>query len=195
MARKNRNYEFRPDKTGSGLLNKLYITQKQRLALAKWLCYSLVLLVLEVIQSVALSRISLFGATTDLVPCAIMLICVLEGAEAGCVFSLAAAAFFALSGSAPGYFVLAVIPVLACFGAVFRQSYLQKGFSSTVLCAGLAVMLYELAVFVVGVLFEFTYAGRIGVFALRGLYSLICIPALHPLCQAIGKIGGETWKD
>ena len=72
MAR--RKYEFKPDKEGSGILSKLYITRRQRLTLLRWTLYALVILVLSLVQDVILSRIGIRGATTDLVPAGILLL-------------------------------------------------------------------------------------------------------------------------
>ena len=38
-----RKHDFKPDKTHSGTLNKLYLTKKQRLAIGKWTLVSLLL--------------------------------------------------------------------------------------------------------------------------------------------------------
>ena len=46
MLFKKKN-EFRPDKTHSGALSKLYITKKQRAALLKWLLMALVMVALS----------------------------------------------------------------------------------------------------------------------------------------------------
>ena len=100
-----RKEEFREDKPRSGLLSKLYLTQKQRLQLLKWALYALVLVVLSVVQDVLLSRFSIFGTTTELVPCGIFLIVVAEGMETGSVFSLIAACCYLFSGSAAGNYV------------------------------------------------------------------------------------------
>ena len=81
-----RKYEFRPDKTQAGLLNKLYMTPQQRLAALRWVLYAILLVVVSVIQDVILCKISIFGATTDLVPCVIILICVELGAEKTAIF-------------------------------------------------------------------------------------------------------------
>ena len=193
MAR--RKYEFRPDKTDSGIWNKLYITQKQWANIAKWAMYALVLLVLSVVQDVIMSRVRFFGATTDLVPCAIMLICVLQGAENGCVFTLIASALYLFSGCAPDHYVLAFLTVLAVFTTMFRQAYLRKGFGATMLCAGTAVMLYEIAIFAAGLLMSQTIPSRFQVCLLTGAYSLLALPILYPICISIDKIGGETWKE
>ena len=102
MAR--RKYEFKPDKTGSGFLGKLYITRRQRLALLRWALYALVMLALSLVQDVILSRVSFYGATTDLVSAGILLLTMLLDPEEGAVFSLVASTFFYFSGSAPNSF-------------------------------------------------------------------------------------------
>lgn len=193
MARKK--YDFKPDRTGSGNLGKLYLTKKQQQSALKWLLYSLVCLVLLVVQDVIMSRIRLFGATTDLLCCAILVICVLQGPESGGIFTLASSLFYLFSGSAPGAYCVILLTFLGIFAAVFRQAYLRKGYLSTILCAGTAMMLYELALFGVGLIFGYTYLGRISSFCLTGLYSCLVMPALYPILLSIGKIGGETWKE
>ena len=94
MAKK---YEFRPDKPRVSLLSKLYLTKLQRAVLLKWTLYALLLLVLSLLQDVVFCRLRLFGATSELIPCAIFLICVLEGAEQGGTFALVSAALYVFS--------------------------------------------------------------------------------------------------
>ena len=62
-----RKRDFKPDRTGKGLLNKLYLTPRQRLRILKWTLLGLILLLFSLLQDVLLSKISLYGATTDLV--------------------------------------------------------------------------------------------------------------------------------
>ena len=193
MARFDR--DFRPDKDGTGLVSRLYLTKKQRLSAAKWLLYSLVLLVLSVIQDVMLCDLDLLGGTTDLVPCAIFAICIIEGAEHGSVFCLLAALVYLFSGTAPGFHIVILIPFLGVVATIFRQNYLRKGFSATVLCAGAATLVYELVVFAVALFVEQTHLGRVSVALVTAGLDLLVIPALYPILVSIGKIGGETWKE
>ena len=44
-----RKREFRPDRVGSGFLNKLYLTQRQRRSLLMWLLYTLALVALSLV--------------------------------------------------------------------------------------------------------------------------------------------------
>ena len=190
-----RKYEFRPDKLQSGLLNKLYLTQKQRIALLQWLLYALMLLVLSLIQDVFLCKASIFGATTDLVPCAIILICVELGADRSAVFALVAALLYQFSGTAPGYYVIALIPILALLSAVIRKAFFRKTTSSTLLCACIAVFLYEMSLFAVGLLFRHTSVLRLIRFPITAVLSLLSYPVLYPLTKAIERIGETLWKD
>lgn len=193
MAKKN--YEFRPDRTGSGILSRLYLTRLQRLSAMKWLLYSLVVLILSVLQDVLLCRMDIWGATTDLVPCAVLMVCVLEGAEHGSLFCLITALIYLFSGSSPGYHVLVLLPVLGVGASIFRQSLLRKSFSATILCAGAALFLYELAIFAMALFLNLTHAGRFSVALITGGLTLAVMPILYPILVSIGKIGGETWKE
>lgn len=192
MAKK---VDFKPDKPRSSLLSKLYLTQKQRRSLLKWALYIAVLLVLSVVQDVLLCKVRLFGATTELVPCGIFLICLLEGAETGSIFSLATACLYLFSGSAAGNYVIVLITVIAIFACFVRQSYFQTGFGAALLCTCGALVLYELGVFSIAAFFGQTYSGRLGIFLLTALLTTLATPILYPILRLIGKIGGETWKE
>ena len=191
----NNNHEFRPDKTGSGLLSRLYLTRLQRLSALKWLLYSLVALILSVLQDVLLCELYVFGATTDLVPCAILMICILEGADNGSLFALIAALVYLFSGSSPGYHVLVLLPVLGVGASIFRQSLLRKSFSATMLCAGAALILYELIIFGMALFLNLTHPGRLTVALITWGLSFAVMPLLYPILVSIGRIGGETWKE
>lgn len=190
-----RKYEFRPDPTGTGFLHKLYLTKKQQYSLLRWFLYAMVLLTLSVIQDVILCRISFYGATTDLMPCAIFLICVILGTESGCVFSLMAAAMYQFSGTAPGYHAIVLITVLAVCVTMFRQTYLRKSVSTNILCTAFALVVYEMILFLIGLFLSQISLERVTVFLLTAGLSLLSLPILYPTVTAISKIGGETWKE
>lgn len=192
MARK---YEFKPDKPVSGTLSKLFLTKKQRRSVLRWSLYGLVLLVLSVLQDVLLCRFRLFGATTELVPCGIFLICLAEGLERGSVFSLCASSIYLFSGSAAGNYSIVFITALSVAVTYFRQGYLQKGFSAAMLCTAAAMILYELAVFFIGLFLGMTTFGRTGTHLLTAIMTLVVAPALYPIVQTISTIGGEAWKE
>lgn len=192
MAKRN---EFKPDKPRAGFFSKLYLTQKQRRTVLKWFLYALVLLALSALQDVILSRVRLFGATTELVPVGIFLICVLEGLESGSVFALVASACYVFSGTAAGVYCIVLITVLSVGVTFFRQSYLQRGFAAAMLCVAAAMLAYEIAVFSIGMVLSLTAWRRVGVFALTAVYSLIAAPVLYFITEKIGKVGGQSWKE
>ena len=190
-----RKYDFRPDNLRSTLLNKLYLTPKQRLTILRWFLLCILLLTASVLQDVILCRLQLFGATTDLVPCAIILICVILGTDSSCVFVLLSALAYQAAGTAPGYYVVPMITILAILLSMFRESFLRKSFSSVMLSAGTAVVLYEMLLFVAGLILGNTRIDRWSVFLVTSILSLITLPILYPLVKTIAKIGGETWKE
>ncbi len=192
MAKRN---NFKPDKPRSGLLDKLVLTQKQRRSVLRWGLYSLMLLVLSVLQDVLLCRVRIFGATTELVPCGIFLVCLTEGLEKGSIFSLIAACIYLFSGTAAGNYSIVFITALSIGVTLFRQSYLQKSFSSTMLCTAVAMLVYELAIFLIGVFFSMTTFGRVFSHLLTGIMTLAAAPILYPIVTAISTLGGEAWKE
>jgi len=192
MAKK---YEFKPDKAPSALASWLHLSQLQRRHLLRWVLYGVLLVALSALQDVLLSRFRPFGIATELVPVAIFLICILEGPERGSVFSLISACIYLFSGSAAGTYSIVFITALAILVTLLRQSYLQKGFGAAMLCTVAAMVIYEMAVFAIGLFLGFTTLGRAGNFFLTAVFSLLAAPALYPVAIAIGKIGGAPWKD
>lgn len=190
-----KRFEFRPDKPHSGLLGKLYLTQQQRKRLLKWVLYGAVLLVLSLLQDVILCHLRIFGATTDLVPCGIFLICLIEGSEKGSIFSLIAALLYMFSGFSPGPTSLVLIPAIAIGVCMFRQGYLQWGFRTVLLCMAGALLCYELITFAIGLFLGLTNLSRLLGFVLTAILSLLTVPALYPLVRAIYAVGGEAWKE
>ena len=192
MAKK---HEFKPDRPYSSWISRLVPTKLQRKSILKWTFYGLVLLLLSVIQDVVCSRNRIMNATTDLVPCAIFLFCLLEGTENGSVFALTSSLLYVFSGSAPGTFSIIFITLIAVAITIFRQALLQTGLSTAIICTGLAMLLYELCVFIMGLIQKLTTFDRLGVFLLTAALSLIAAPILYPIGLAIGSIGGESWKE
>lgn len=188
-----RKYEFQPDRPRGSLLEKLYLTRKQRFTLLRWLLHSLILLMLSLLQDVILCRMQIFGATTDLVPGAIFTLCVLLGTQRGCVFALVAGALFQFSGAGPGYHAIALIPVLAVGICMLDQVLLRKSVSSDLLCSSLSIFLYEMLIFAIGVATGETALFRIGSAISTGVMTIACCFALYPLFTAIEKIGGNSW--
>ena len=187
--------EFKSDKPYSGFLGKLYLTKKQRKGLLKWSLYGAFLVLLSLLQDVVLCRLRLLGATTELVPVGIFLICIIEGVESGCVFVLVSSLAYLFSGTAAGPYSMVFITVLAIGVTIFRQAFLQKGFGAAIVCAGTATLTYQLLQYVMGLFLGLTIPVRIVGFLMTALLSMLTIPALYPVALSIEKIGGEVWKE
>ena len=192
MGKKN---EFRPDTYRQDLMGKLLLTRKQRQTVLRWSLYALVCLIALLVQDVLMSRIRIFDTTTELVPCFILAVCILQGVESGCIFALAGSLLYYFSGSAPGIWCIPVLTALAVVATLFRQAYLRKGLFALMLCLSVAMLLYELSNFGIGLFLHYTYPARIGAFCLTALLTLLAVPLTYPILMSIGKIGGETWKE
>ena len=188
-----RKRDFRPDRTDRGLLFKLYITPLQRQKILKWVLMALLMLVLSLLQDGILSRLSFWGATTDMIPCGIFLVVLLLDPEQGGFFALITATLYYFSGSSPGPYAIAALTILSLMINIIRHAFLQRTFSSVLICAGLGLLIYELMVFLIGFFLGFTTVARLQVFLVTAGISVVGIPLMYPIVLAISKIGGETW--
>ena len=190
-----RKKDFKPDRTDSGTLNKLYITKKQRLALLKWFLFGLSLLVLSLVQDVITSRFHILSSTTDLVCGGIFLICLLISVEESAVFALCASVIYYFAGFSPGVHCIALLTALGVFLNMLRHNYLRKNFFSVILCASLGLFVYELLCFLLALFVEHTSLSKIGTVVVTCLLTGFVMPVLYPIFMSIAKIGGETWKE
>ena len=190
-----RKNEFKPDRTEGSLLKKLYLTPTQRKKILKWALISLVLVVLSLLQDVVLAQVRIFGATFNLVVCGILLSAMFFDSETAAVFTLIASTLYYFSGTSPGAYSIALVTGLGTFLCIFRQSYLQKCFSATMLCAGVGMMVYELVIFWIGWFLGVTTGARFHAFSMCGILSVAVMPLLYPVFLSISKIGGETWSE
>ena len=187
--------EFKPDAKVSTWSKTVRLTALQRLRLLKWLLYIATIILSLVVQDVVMSQLNFLGGTTDLPVAVILLITVIEGTEVGSIFVLIASVLYHFSGTAPGADCIGLMCVLGIAAVMFRQLYWHRSKGSIVLCACIALMGYELGLFVVGMLSELTRWNYFSNFLLTGLYSCATLPAYYPLIYKIGQIGGNTWKE
>ena len=187
--------DFKPDPETSTWLKTRRMTQLQRLRLTKWALYILTCILCLVIQDVVLSRTTLFGATTDLAVCAILLITILEGSEIGSVFVLICSVFYYFSGSAPTALCIGLLTYTGVLATMLRQMYWHRSRGSILLCAMIALVVYEIGLFITGLSQEVTIPSRIGYIGLTCIYSCLAMIPLYSLIHKIGLIGGNTWKE
>lgn len=190
-----RKHDFKPDRNGTGALKKLYLTRLQRLRLLKWALMGLSLLLLSLIQDAMLSRVSIYGATFDLVACGILLGCMLYQPDTAAIFALVGSVFYYFSGTAPGVYCIALLTIFGALLCIFRRSYLRRCFSTVLFCAGFAMLAYKTAIFIIGLFLGITILVRFPVFLLSSGLSIAVMPLLYPIFTAISNIGGEAWKE
>ena len=79
--------------------------------------------------------------------------------------------------------------------SLLRQAYLRRTKASIVICAGIALTIYEMGLFVVGIGLGLTRWDRVFSFLITAGYSFGVMVLLYPLINKIGLIGGTTWKE
>ena len=197
MARRqlSKQSEFKPDPRQNSLSGLFHVTQLQKQRMLKWMLYVLTGILLLTIQDVIMSRVSIFGATTDLPVVYILLITVIEGVDVGSLFVLFASTIYYFSGSAPGPYCIGLLCAVGIIATLLRQAYLRRTKASIVICAGIALTIYEMGLFVVGIGLGLTRWDRVFSFLITAGYSFGVMILLYPLINRIGLIGGTTWKE
>jgi len=194
--RRNRdNLEFKPDVNRATWIKTVRLTKQQQLRLTKWALYVLTVILCLVVQDVIMSQISIFGATTDLAVCAIVLMTVIEGTEVGSIFVLIASILYYFSGTAPNAMCIGLMTFLGIGATLFRQLFWHRSKGSILLCSSIALTGYEIGLFVVGISSGLTHFGRLPAFLLTAVFSCLAMILLYPLIHKIGLIGGNTWKE
>ena len=156
--------EFRPDREGTGQLNKLWPTPSQQLRALRWLLFTAVCLVGLLAQDVLLYRVSIAGGCTDVVPCIILMVVVLQGAESGSVFALVVGLVcdLLIFGPFDGFFTI-IFVLIGILSALISENLFSPGW----LC-GLVVSLLGLGL---------TLAARLALLLLAGeLRPLLMVP-------------------
>ena len=187
--------EFKPDAPLVSPLKGMRFTHLQWLQILRWLSYIGICVLCLVIQDSIMSRVSIFGATTDLAVAAMLLITVLEGSEVGSVFILIASTVFYFSGSAPGPYSVGLLTILGLGASLFRQMVWHRSRGSIVLCAGLAAIIYEIGLYFTGLFMGLTSWYRLPRFLITGLLTAAVMFPLYYFIYRIGQIGGYTWKE
>ena len=119
----------------------------------------------------------------------------MEGTEIGSVFALIASTLYYFSGNAPFAWCVGLMCMFGIGATLFRQMYWHRSKGSIVLCSAIALVCYELGLFVVGLTNGLTHWGRLPVFVLTAAFSCLVLIPLYSLIYKIGLIGGNTWKE
>lgn len=187
--------EFQPDRQSSSLAKTLHFTKQQRMSLLRGGLLVFTCVMALVVQDCIMSRIHLFGATTDLGVAAVLLVALLEGTETGSIFALVAGIVYYFSGSAPGAYCVGLMTVPALLCGLFRQKFWRRSTGSMILCSAIAMLIYELGLYGTAVFLGLTRWNRLSYFLLTALYSIVVMIPLYQLIYRIGSIGGHVWNE
>ena len=113
----------------------------------------------------------------------------------GSLFVLFASTIYYFSGSAPGPYCVGLLCAVGIVATLLRQAYLRRAKASIVICAGIALTIYEMGLFIVGIGLGLTRWDRVFSFLFTAAYSFGVMILLYPLINKIGLIGGTTWKE
>ena len=187
--------DFKPDVNPSTFAKTARLSRQQKQEILKWFLYSMTFLAALVVQDVIMSQLRLFGATTDLPVCVLLLIAMLEGTQVGSLFLLVSSTVYYFTGSSPGPYSVGILTVLGVITVMLRQMYLHRSKGSMVACTGIALVAYEIGVFISGLATGRTILPRFPVFVFTGLYSALALIPLYSVLERISIIGGNTWKE
>lgn len=187
--------EFRPDRQENPFVKSLHFTKQQRQNLLRWGLLILTCVMALVIQDCIMSRIHLFGATTDLAVAAILLVAIQEGTETGSIYALLAGVVYFFSGSAPGAYCVALLTIPALLCGLFRQKFWRRSTGSLLLCSAIAMLIYELGLYGTAIFLGLTRWDRFSYFLLTAAYSILVMIPLYQLIHRIGCIGGHVWSE
>ena len=159
--------------------------------LIKWALYSLVFLVVLLLNTVVLGHRTFFGAKLSLVPVYVTCVACREGHESGGLFALAAGLVWALSGAAGGAMFVLMLPVAAVISGYFTETYLTRWLLPAMAGCLLALLLSE-----GGIYLQRLYMAQplpSNATALLGIQiacSMITAPLFWWLTRLIRKAGG-----
>ena len=187
--------DFKPDVQKATWAKTTKLTKLQQLRLIRWALYVLTVVASLVLQDVLMSQFSIFGATTDLPACAILLITVMEGTEVGSIFVLIASTLYYFSGNAPTAWCIGLMTIFGIGATLFRQMFWHRSKGSIILCGAIALVCYELGLFAVGLTTALTHWGRLLSFLVTAVLSCLVLIPLYSLIHKIGLIGGNIWKE
>ena len=179
---------------GTTFLGKLFLTRHQRRTLLKWLLFSAVYLLLQVLQDVIFSRVRIFGGCPDLVPGYLLLVGLLQSPFAGSLFVLCAGVFRALAGAVLGPVSIVVLVFLGVFLGGLRRASLWGQIRSVILCTCLGIFIQQAVLFSLGLFLGSTSVQWLPASLGGCLGACVADAAMYPLARAIGKIGGDAWN-
>lgn len=165
---------------------------KKRKNLIMWGLYSLLLILVILVQTVFLGQLKPAGVHLTLLPLLVSAVAVLTSAEAGGIFALAAGLLWALSGGSEGGVTMVCLTVSGVVTGFLCDAVLTRHLLSAVLMA-----LLSLVITCGGVLLMQLYLSAGGLFALKLTLRQIILtlplsPLMYWLCKQLRKVGPDN---
>lgn len=190
-----KRFFFSRESGGVTAFDQLLLTRNQRLVLLKWLTFTALFLLLQVVQDVIFSRVRIFGGCPDVVPAFLLLVCLTQEVSSGALFVMCCCVFRSLCGTVLGSASVAVLVFSAVLLSMLRQNLLWGQVWSVLVCTWLGLLANQAVIFGLGLFLGHTTISRIPA-ALGGvLTAWAAAAAFYPLVRLVGKIGGNTWKE
>jgi hypothetical protein len=174
------------------VLDKLYITPRQWLQIARWSIYAALFLFAMMVQTVVLGNRLIFGVHPELIPVVITCVCLREGPERGGLFALLTSLIWCLSGADMGSVSIAVLTIVPVLGALACRTVLANRFAPTLLFCFLTLLGNQGVIFCILLLL-----GRLAATAFLAqvvpcvLVSVVTMPLFYWLVKTIARIGAS----
>lgn len=178
-----------PGKEGLHIFSE-YFSREQATDILRWTLYSILFLLVMLVQTIVLPQIKVTGITLCVVPICLVCISVQEGAERGTLFALIASIIFCLSGISEGPIYIALLSLIAALSGAICDNYYTRSFIPALVLSMMGLTICEGLVF----LFRVSTTGTDGtlwhtVLLPVILLSLLAFPLIYLGAWAISRIG------
>lgn len=152
-----------------------------------WALYSLLFLLVMLLQTAVFGRERFFGVKLSLIPVVLVCISICRGHEQGGLFCLIAAFVWYLSGAEDGPVAILTLTVCGILAGFLCTQFAHRFLPSVGLCFA-ALLIHEGAVFLLRYYLG-AAEGMLFVWVLKtAVLSLPCVPVCYGLAKLIGKV-------
>lgn len=162
---------------------------EDRKSILMWGLFSLLLLLVVLIQTVLLGKLSVFGVHFDLLPLLVCAVAVAFGAEAGGLFALCAGLFWALSGGSDGSILLVCLTLSAVLSGYLCDAVFHRRRTTALLMALMSLLLCGFGTLLVRIFLDGVGLWGVWKVLVRAAISLPLAPVFWWLTDNIRKVG------
>ena len=156
-----------------------------------WVLYAALFLAVMLLQTVSFGRMRFLGVKLNLMPIVIACVGLWAGHEAGGLFGLLAGLVWSWTGAKDGSLAIVSFTLIGIFSGWLCDAVFSRRLLSAVMIALAAVLLHELALFLLTHYLENAPLSMLVWVPATAILSLPAAPVLYLLAKAIGKAGGN----